>query len=258
MLFERFKMSLYGMMYIIIYIIYTIINKYHVLNIIFYFPLVTEEEIRKLSHLSDDSKENDNPTSKPIKKKIEIREKLTAANGKTMSSEKIFIAAFQHVQKESAKFLRKKKVRAKKHEIQWIITVPAIWSEAAKYKMKEWATKAGLIDDAVRDQCKIVYEPDCASLAIQHEVKNSNFTTNACNPCDDMDDSEDEKLMDDNQEYEPIPDFFYKGEKYILVDAGGGILYFHAVFFLHFIGFCVFIFKGLWILHVMRFWENLG
>ena len=41
-----------------------------------------------------------------------------------------------------------------------------------------------------------MYEPDCASLQIQHEIKNKNDEKNDAS--------------------------FNKGDKYILVDAGGG------------------------------------
>ncbi len=39
----------------------------------------------------------------------------------------------------------------KEEKIQWIVTVPAIWSDEAKEKMKTWIIK-----------CIIVYEPDSA------------------------------------------------------------------------------------------------
>ena len=55
-------------------------------------------------------------------------------------------------------------------QIQWIVTVPAIWNDEAKHTMKEWAIKAGLVDENIPNQCKIVYEPDCASLAIKYEI----------------------------------------------------------------------------------------
>ena len=76
----------------------------------------------------------------------------------------------------------------KKEEIQWIVTVPAIWNDDAKRKMKEWIIKAGLVDPSIDNQCRIVYEPDCASLCLQY---------------------------DGNTKFE-------SGEKYILIDAGGG------------------------------------
>ena len=59
------------------------------------------------------------------------------------------------------KYLRRK-YKLEQGNIQWIITVPAIWNDEAKNKMKEWATKAGLVDDELNNGCKIVYEPDCA------------------------------------------------------------------------------------------------
>ena len=78
-----------------------------------------------------------------------------------------------------------------------IITVPAIWNDDAKNKMKEWIIKAGLVNKNIKNQCKIVYEPDCASLAIKY---------------------------DGNIRFE-------KGDKYILIDAGGGTvdIAFHQV-----------------------------
>eukprot|EP01084_Bolivina_argentea_P194225 333216_1 len=93
-------------------------------------------------------------------------------------------------------------------EIQWIVTVPAIWSEKAKKKMKNWMVEAALIDKQIIDQCVIVYEPDCASLSMQkqyfkdiakinrtHSVSQSLGTNIIFNPCDDIDSEEDEKAF---------------------------------------------------------------
>ena len=56
-----------------------------------------------------------------------------------------------------------------------------IWNDEAKHLMKQWAIKAGLVDPNIKDQCKIVYDLDCALIAIQqlihesnHEVHNEN------------------------------------------------------------------------------------
>eukprot|EP01083_Nonionella_stella_P114023 336738_1 len=89
---------------------------------------------------------------------IDIHSKLTADNGREYSSELVFIEAFKFIQKESKEFLRKKKMKFKKEQIQWIVTVPAIWSNKAKHMMKQWIIKAGLVDANDRTQCKIVYE----------------------------------------------------------------------------------------------------
>ena len=36
--------------------------------------------------------------------------------------------------------------------------------------MREWAIEAGLADETIQNHIKIVYEPDCASLSIQHKI----------------------------------------------------------------------------------------
>ncbi len=52
-------------------------------------------------------------------------------------------------------------------EIQWVLTVPAIWSDEAKYWMRVWARKGGMIfggDKSIFNHLIIVYEVDCASI----------------------------------------------------------------------------------------------
>eukprot|EP01084_Bolivina_argentea_P092332 166119_1 len=154
MLFERFKMSLYA-------------------------EYKNDEE--------QDSEEDEKKGK--LDDRVGIRSELTAVNGKTFSSELVFIAAFQHIQKEAKRFLKKKKIRnILDCEIQWIITVPAIWNDSAKDLMRQWTIKSGLVlPEQASTQCKIVYEPDCASLSILRHIGK-----------------------------------FSAGDRYILVDAGGG------------------------------------
>ena len=124
---------------------------------------------------------------------MKIKNTLTAANGKTVDADVVFVAAFKHLQSLTKKWLKQRKMRGIRDEnIQWIITVPAIWNDDAKHKMREWTIKAGLVNSNIQDQCKIVYEPDCASLTLQQKMK-------SCAP-------------------------MKKGDKYILVDAGGGTM----------------------------------
>ena len=80
--------------------------------------------------------------------------------------------------------------------------------------MRQWAIDAGLIDVNIHDQCKIVYEPDCASLAIQYEInRDKAAVANITDDSEDDDDTKGDNTEDGN---------FSKGDKYILVDAGGG------------------------------------
>eukprot|EP00484_Ammonia_sp_Unknown_P018486 CAMPEP_0197039208 /NCGR_PEP_ID=MMETSP1384-20130603/16028_1 /TAXON_ID=29189 /ORGANISM="Ammonia sp." /LENGTH=647 /DNA_ID=CAMNT_0042469763 /DNA_START=43 /DNA_END=1986 /DNA_ORIENTATION=+ len=141
---------------------------------------------------------------------VSISDTLTATNGKSYPSEKVFIAAYQYIAERSQKWLmHEKSLQAKKDEIQWIITVPAIWNDHAKDKMKEWAIKAGLVNPKIDNQCKIVYEPDSASLAMQYELKRQQI---------DNDEKQDLEGEQESNKYLA----FSKGDKYVLVDAGGG------------------------------------
>eukprot|EP01084_Bolivina_argentea_P078667 142762_1 len=194
LLFDRFKMALYN-----------------------YDPSNSNEE--KESAVSPN---NDVPPELLVEckdqGKVAIHQQLTAANGTKIASSVVFIAAFKHLKKIALKFLKHNKdtkklwTKLESKDIQWIVTVPAIWNDAAKYQMRSWIIEAGLVSKDIAEQCKIVYEPDCASLAIQNLIHKARGTVH--NITDDPQD-EDDDSKGDNQS-------FGKGEKYILVDAGGG------------------------------------
>ena len=165
--------------------------------------------------------------------KLAITNQLTATNGKKYSSGKVFIAAFRHIHKISKKYLRKQKIKVSDDEIQFIISVPSIWNDEAKHKMKQWALKAGLYDEDNDDQCRVVYEPDCASLAIQHHLKGINIIRYETEQIiklskkrfasdDDDERKEDDILNQSIQSIQQVQSPFADGDKYILVDAGGG------------------------------------
>ena len=164
----------------------------------------------------DDDEKKNNDSNKTSK--ITINDTLTATNGKTVKSSIVFIAAFKHLHNLAKTLLQRKRIKnIKDDEIQWIITVPAIWNDEAKYRMRQWTIDAGLVNPEIDNQCKIVYEPDCASLSIQHHIQQSKRIVS--NVTDDKDnDNDDHKTMENNKSTTN----FTKGEKYILVDAGGG------------------------------------
>ena len=80
---------------------------------------------------------------------------LEATNGMKYSAESVFIEAFKHLHNETKQWLKKKKMKINDNEIGWIITVPAIWNDEAKDKMKYWAIKSGIINELIPNQCKI-------------------------------------------------------------------------------------------------------
>ena len=170
----------------------------------------------------------DRKMKKQQNRKAKIKKLLSSFNGHLeIPAEKVFVEALKHLKKEAMKYLKKmkkiKKISFKSNDIKWILTVPAIWDETAKHQMRDWAKKAGLI--AAYSQCSIVLEPDCASLAVQHFVlnkKNIKQDTNVVgtnNPTDIMD-NEESKSMDDTVIKDNYD--FKKGDKYILIDVGGG------------------------------------
>ena len=71
------------------------------------FDYYIDEHITKVKKGNDD-------------KKIDIKDTIKAVDGTDYSSEKVFVAMLKHLQKESSAFLRKKRIRVKKNEIQWI------------------------------------------------------------------------------------------------------------------------------------------
>eukprot|EP01084_Bolivina_argentea_P316201 548040_1 len=112
---------------------------------------------------------------------VELKEKIISTNNTSIveDSSKVFIEELKHLKKEAFKFIEthfKQKLKLKGNsevgwsEIQYFLTVPAIWSEKAKNQMIQWAIKAGLISGQIKNQLRIVYEPDCASLSIHHAI----------------------------------------------------------------------------------------
>lgn len=194
-------------------------------------------------------------------KTVGIRDTIKARNADDEeSSEKVFVAQLQYLKGEAMKFirqlLRKKKWKGLKiadNEIQWILTVPAIWSEKAKKKMRDWAIKSGLTNGDIHDQIKIVYEPvctypiiyvvlvfddmflmiqDCASLSIQHAVlRNVEEKKAAAFGNGITDEKETEPLQQKRKQNNKLlphrPEIsldaeFEIGDRYILLDVGGG------------------------------------
>merc|ERR1712154_488757 len=130
----------------------------------------------KMALYDDPKKDDKSPKNDENAKDKEVegnlREMLTAVNGAQYPSDKVFIEALKYIKSQVFKFFQKTKLSIDSiNDVQWILTVPAIWSEKAKYKMEQWAQSAGLTNKEISNHLKIVYEPDCASLSIQYEIQ---------------------------------------------------------------------------------------
>ena len=142
----------------------------------------------------------------------DIKDMLQAKDGRTWKTDKVFIEALKCMKRHIFKTFKEKDVRVKDtksgqlrpiggiEDVQWILTVPAIWNDRAKAKMERWSQYAGLIDKRILDHLRIVYEPDCASISCQYEA------------------ADEEREMANG-----APSAFSVGTRYILIDAGGGM-----------------------------------
>eukprot|EP01084_Bolivina_argentea_P161208 280667_1 len=159
------------------------------------FKPLLEDVLQDTEH--DDMKSNDNTNN--------IQE-LTAINGGKCELETVFIAMFQHLHNEAKNYIQTlTSDEISNEEIQWIIAMPGIWSQKTCNRMKEFILKSGLVYKYIKNQCKMVWESDCAILSIQNNLCVSNKNQN--------DEKTDEK--------QPL---FMKGDKYILIDAGAVIV----------------------------------
>lgn len=54
-------------------------------------------------------------------------------------------------------------------QVQWCLKVPAMWSDAAKAKMRQAAHRAGITGSVDSDALVIALEPEAAALYARHE-----------------------------------------------------------------------------------------
>ena len=68
---------------------------------------------------------------------------VTAANGKQMSALEVFSAAINFLKEHLIKNLNNRNAgnRISPETVRWVLTVPAIWNDAAKQFMREAAEK---------------------------------------------------------------------------------------------------------------------
>ncbi|CAC5415252.1 unnamed protein product [Mytilus coruscus] len=121
-----------------------------------------------------------------IKRDVKVK---TFDSQKELPAMKIFSVAIKYLKDHLMETLNKRNTGVRRDDIQWVLTVPAIWNDPAKQFMREAAEKAG-IDDLI-----ISLEPEAASLFCKYMPI--------------------EKGTDDFKTFQP-------GNKYIVLDCGGG------------------------------------
>ncbi|XP_063399971.1 heat shock 70 kDa protein 12A-like [Mytilus trossulus] len=117
---------------------------------------------------------------------------LADENGKMLLAETVFAKAISALKDEFEEAIKTTGIDLNDEDIRWVITVPAIWSEAAKQFMRKCAHSAGIPGN----QLIIALEPEAASIYCQNI------------PSKDKD--------------EDAITVFKEGTQYMVVDLGGG------------------------------------
>ncbi|XP_069112501.1 heat shock 70 kDa protein 12A-like [Argopecten irradians] len=89
---------------------------------------------------------------------------LADVTGKRLNALDVFAKSISALKSHLMKTLENQSTGINPNEIQWVLTVPAIWSDAAKQFMRSAAEQAGIPGQ----QLKIALEPEAASLYCQH------------------------------------------------------------------------------------------
>ncbi|KAK3602828.1 hypothetical protein CHS0354_026380 [Potamilus streckersoni] len=98
--------------------------------------------------------------NKQIKRDVEIHDD----KGLTMPAKKVFGSAIKFLKTHLLGTLKNRGTEIAEKDIHWILTVPAIWSDAAKQFMREAAVSEAEIDSG---SLTIALEPEAASLYCQ-------------------------------------------------------------------------------------------
>ncbi|NWU81932.1 HS12B protein, partial [Onychorhynchus coronatus] len=91
---------------------------------------------------------------------------LKATNGKMLPALTVFSESLRYLKQHALNTIEEASFQTiyDQEEITWVITVPAIWSSAAKQFMRLAAKEAGMISDMFSENLIIALEPEAASL----------------------------------------------------------------------------------------------
>ncbi|XP_069110217.1 heat shock 70 kDa protein 12B-like, partial [Argopecten irradians] len=115
--------------------------------------------------------------------------------GRSMQAIKVFTAAIKYLKDHMMETCNNQMTGIQSSDILWVLTVPAIWSDASKQFMREAAVAAGIDGNRL----KIALEPEAASLYCKY-------------------------LPVERKGGEGGMKGFTSGSKYVVLDAGGGTI----------------------------------
>ncbi|XP_063414135.1 heat shock 70 kDa protein 12A-like [Mytilus trossulus] len=86
--------------------------------------------------------------------------------GKKMKALDVFCISIKYLKEEMIKKLQSRLMGTKEEDVQYVLTVPAIWADQAKFFMRKAAEEAGI----KKDQLTLALEPEAASIYC-HELR---------------------------------------------------------------------------------------
>ncbi|NWW74150.1 HS12B protein, partial [Climacteris rufus] len=91
---------------------------------------------------------------------------LKASDGKLLPALKVFSESLRYLKEHALNTIQEASFQTvhDQEEITWVLTVPAIWSPAAKQFMRLAAKEAGIISHMLSENLIIALEPEAASL----------------------------------------------------------------------------------------------
>uniref|UniRef100_A0AAU0MUS4 Heat shock protein family A member 12 variant X3 n=1 Tax=Urechis unicinctus TaxID=6432 RepID=A0AAU0MUS4_UREUN len=127
---------------------------------------------------------------------------ISARNGKQRPAIEVFSLALRYLKTHVLEAVQKQSAQSISEDlIRWVITVPAIWSDASKQFMREAAFLAGIIKNVGSTRLVIALEPEAASLYCRTLDVNHVVSVSSAGG-------------------KKMP----AGTKYLVMDAGGGTL----------------------------------
>ncbi|VDI72615.1 Hypothetical predicted protein [Mytilus galloprovincialis] len=97
-------------------------------------------------------------------KNIDAQMEVKDVKGKSVLAKEVFGSFIKALKTHLTDDLTKRGFELQTQEIQWVLTVPAIWSDAAKQLMRESAIWAGIPGDCL----KLALEPEAAAIFYQY------------------------------------------------------------------------------------------
>lgn len=91
---------------------------------------------------------------------------IIAANRKPMKALDVFAAALQFLKEDALNTINNstRKMKFEARDFTWVLTVPAIWDNAAKQFMREAAIQAEIVNRDNEEKLVIALEPEAASI----------------------------------------------------------------------------------------------